>query len=100
MSKVTTKQTSEAAIETYLREQVKKIGGKAYKWVSPGTVGVPDRIVFFNGRVYFVEMKRLGAKPTTLQAKRMEELKSFKQDVRVIDSFELVDKFISELILQ
>ena len=36
-------------------------GGKAYKFVSPGNPGVPDRIcVFPGGAVVFVELKRPG----------------------------------------
>lgn len=39
---------------------VRKIGGKALKWVSPGFTGVPDRIVFLPGRIIFVELKKPG----------------------------------------
>ena len=48
----------ESELERILVEEVRKEGGKAYKWVSPGNDGVPDRIVFFpGGDVYFVELK-------------------------------------------
>ena len=40
---------SEKSIEEYLRDQVRKIGGKAYKFVSPGNAGVPDRLVVLPG---------------------------------------------------
>ena len=34
----------EKNIENYLKNKIKKLGGVAYKFVSPGMVGVPDRI--------------------------------------------------------
>ncbi len=50
--------TREKDIERYLVKQVEKLGGKAYKWVSPGNVGVPDRIVMLPVEVIvFVELK-------------------------------------------
>ena len=49
----------EKDIEKILVEQVRKLGGRAYKWVSPGNDGVPDRIVIFPGRQpVFVELKK------------------------------------------
>lgn len=82
-------------IETYLRDQVKKAGGKAYKFESPGNDGVPDRLVIFpNNRIYFVELKAPGKKPRPLQLKQMRDLENFGCDVFVIDSKEKVDRFI------
>ncbi|MGC5220863.1 VRR-NUC domain-containing protein, partial [Escherichia coli] len=44
----------EKDIENYLRDQVKKIGGIAYKFESPGNAGVPDRLVLLpGGQVHF-----------------------------------------------
>ena len=64
----------EFKIEDYLKEQVEKIGGKCYKFISPGYDGMPDRIVVFSGCVIFVETKRPGKKPRALQKIRLEEL--------------------------
>jgi len=47
----------EGKVEKYLVDQIEKIGGTAYKFVSPGRVGVPDRIVCYKGLVVFVEVK-------------------------------------------
>ena len=48
----------ESEIERVLVEEVKRLGGRAYKWTSPGNDGVPDRIVFLpDTRVIFVELK-------------------------------------------
>lgn len=87
----------EKEIEVYLRDQVKKHGGKAYKFESPGNDGVPDRLVIFpKNRIYFVELKAPGKKPRPLQIKQITVLSSLGCDVRVIDSKEQVDEFIME----
>ena len=49
----------EKDIEKILVAEVRKLGGRAYKWVSPGNDGVPDRIVIFPGKApVFVELKK------------------------------------------
>ncbi len=48
----------ERDVEKYLMWRIAKAGGKAYKWVSPGVRGVPDRMVLIRGYVFFVELKR------------------------------------------
>ncbi len=49
----------EKDIERKLRLLVEKYGGRCLKWVCPGWVGVPDRIILLpGGRIHFVETKR------------------------------------------
>ena len=49
----------EKDIEAKLRQTVERHGGLCLKWVCPGWVGVPDRIVLLpGGRIRFVELKR------------------------------------------
>ena len=87
----------ESTVEAYLRDRVKAQGGIAYKWVSPGNVGVPDRLIVFpGGTVYFRELKAPGKKPTPLQMRQLEKLKALGFDVGVIDSKEGVDAFMKE----
>lgn len=58
----------ERDVEQYLIRKVKEIGGKSWKWVSPGTAGVPDRIcVLPEGNVWFVEVKRPGGRQSVQQ---------------------------------
>ena len=65
----------ERDIESGLRRQVEKMGGKFMKFTSPGNDGVPDRIAILpGGRVWFVELKREGEKPTAIQKWQMEQL--------------------------
>lgn len=88
----------ESAIEKYLRRNVEKLGGHCWKFVSPGTDGVPDRIVLLNGWVIFVELKRPGETPRPLQLKRHAQLCRLGFKVAVLDSIPAVDLFIGELI--
>lgn len=88
----------EQRIEQTLRIKVKAIGGLALKFVSPGVVGVPDRIVLLpDGRIYFVELKAPGKKPSPKQVKMAQILASLGHQVRVIDSMESVKEFINEI---
>ena len=51
----------ESTLERNICNYVKSLGGKAYKWVSPGAPGVPDRIAILpGGRIIFIEVKRPG----------------------------------------
>ena len=82
---------SEKQIEQYLVKRVKEMGGKAYKFVSPGNAGVPDRLVCLpGGRIVFVELKAPGKKPTPLQLVKHRELQNLGFKVLVIDSKEVV----------
>ena len=87
----------EQKIERYLKKQVELIGGKAYKFVSPGVTGVPDRIVILPpGRIFFIELKEPGENLRKLQKVRLEQLKKLGCNTLVIDSKEKVDMFIRE----
>jgi len=89
----------ESSIEKKLKTEVEKHGGKAYKFVSPGTSGVPDRIVLFpGGRLFFVELKAPGKNLEPLQAKRKKELEQLGFKVFKIDTFAGVDEFLKEVL--
>jgi hypothetical protein len=88
----------ENIIEEYLRNKVKAVGGKAYKFVSPGNSGVPDRLVLLpGGRSIFVELKSPGNMPTAKQLLQHRKLRTLGFTVLVIDSKEKVDEFIKSL---
>lgn len=85
----------EKVIEERLRDGVKRLGGVAFKFVSPGNDGVPDRLVCLpGGRIAFIELKAPGKKPTPLQIRQMERLRALGQMAVVIDSLEAVDEYI------
>lgn len=84
----------EKDIEKYLVSQVKGLGGRAYKFVSPGNAGVPDRLVCLpGGEVAFVELKAPGKKPTPLQEAQIARLDRLGHTTFILDSREAVDKF-------
>lgn len=65
----------EKALECLLKKQVKKLGGLCWKLVSPGTAGVPDRLVVMpDGRVLFVELKGPAGRLSAIQQVRIKEL--------------------------
>ena len=61
----------EKMIESRLVQEVQSRGGLCWKFTSPGTDGVPDRIVLMpGGKIAFVEVKAPGKKPRPLQVSR------------------------------
>lgn len=86
---------SEKDIEQYLVRRVKEIGGRAYKFVSPGNAGVPDRLVCLpGGHATFVEMKGPSGKLTALQEVQIRKLDKLGHTTFVLNSCEAVDSFI------
>ncbi len=89
--------TRERDIEAYLRDQTRiKLSGTAYKFVSPGNTGVPDRFLALPiGFGVFVELKAPGKKSTEKQKLQQARLKKFGFIVFAdIDSKEKVDQVI------
>ena len=88
----------ERDIEKRLVTEVKKLGGRAYKWTSPGNDGVPDRIVILPGRPpIFVELKTELGRLTALQKVQISRLRDLGQDVRVLYGMDDVDRFLKEI---
>ena len=88
----------EKHIEAYLVKRVKAMGGIAYKFVSPGRRGVPDRIVVMpNGVTVYVELKAPGEKPEPHQEREHQRLRDRGHKVYVIDSLEGVKQLLEEL---
>ena len=85
----------EAELEDILVKEIRKAGGRTYKWVSPGNSGVPDRIVFLpGGKVIFVELKTDSGKVSAQQKIQINRIQSLGQDVRVVRGIRgLIDFF-------
>ena len=65
----------ESEIEKELVRRVRAAGGKAFKWVSPGNAGVPDRIVIMpGGRIWFVELKADTGRLSPAQQRQINHL--------------------------
>lgn len=88
--------TSEKALERYLVDRVKALGGVCLKYSNPGMVGYPDRICLLPGsRTVWIELKSKGKKPTTVQCLRHSQLSAIGHTVHICDSRESIDRVLS-----
>lgn len=108
----------EKSVEGYLCREVKKLGGTAEKFTSPGRRSVPDRLVLMPSRIadtggehpwgesidmpipaqcIFVELKAPGKKATPAQRRDHGRRRAMGFRVEVLDSKEAVDEFIRSL---
>ena len=88
----------ESTIEHRLVTEVKKRGGIAPKFVSPGLDGVPDRLVLLpQGHMAFVELKAPGQKPRPLQVKRIEQLRALGYLAYCIDQSNQIGGILDEV---
>jgi hypothetical protein len=78
---------TEKELELMLVKEVKRRGGRAFKFISPGINGVPDRLVLLPfGRAGFVEVKAPGKKMRPNQIKIKSELEGLGFLVYCLDS--------------
>ena len=88
----------EKEIEQKLIEKVKRRGGIAPKWVSPGFAGVPDRLIFLpHGKFAMVETKAPGEVPRPLQKSRHRVFRKLGFRVYVVDGVEMIDEVLDEI---
>lgn len=88
----------EKSIEEKLVEAVKAVGGVCWKFTSPGTAGVPDRIVLMPfGMIAFVEIKAPGETPRPLQRSRLKLLRRLGFKAFVLDNMADIQKIIEEV---
>jgi hypothetical protein len=90
----------ERALEDFLSRQTRTLGGRSLKFVSPGRVGVPDRIVLLPvdlehqaivaRYLKFVEVKATGQKPRPIQLAFIAEMQSLGFFADVVDSKEKI----------
>lgn len=87
----------EKEIEKKLVSGIRALGGRAFKWVSPGNDGVPDRIVILPNKVpIFVELKTDTGKLSALQKVQIGRLEDMRQDVRVLYGPQEVEAFLKD----
>ncbi|WP_373222700.1 VRR-NUC domain-containing protein [Flavonifractor plautii] len=87
----------ESEIEARLVRGVKALGGVAYKFVSPGNVGVPDRVVVLpGGRVIFVELKAEAGRLSPMQRQQLARLRRLGADAREVKSETGVARFLED----
>ncbi|CUP04620.1 MULTISPECIES: VRR-NUC domain-containing protein [Hungatella] len=87
----------EKDIEKILVTEVRKLGGRAYKWVSPGNDGVPDRIVILPGlQPIFVELKTETGRLSAIQNVQIDRLRKMKQNVKILYGESQVRDFLED----
>lgn len=88
----------ESQIERRLVEGVKRLGGMCLKFVTPGTLGVPDRIIITaKGRVIFVELKTETGRLTKIQRYVIGEMQKRGADARVVKGIDEVKELLAEI---
>lgn len=88
----------EKTLEGLLVKAVKKRGGLALKFISPGFAGMPDRLILLEGGRYgFVEVKAPGKIPRPLQLARHEKLRGLGIGVYVLDSEKQIEEILDAI---
>ena len=88
----------ERGIERKLVVETVRRRGVALKFVSPGCVGVPDRIVMLpDGKIGFVELKTPGKKPRMIQVRRIQQMRKMGFKVFVIDGVEQIGSVLDAI---
>jgi hypothetical protein len=86
---------AERDVEARLVRGVRKLGGRCWKWVSPGRAGVPDRIVLLpHGVVAFVELKDDGGTVSQVQDLTIREIRNLGHLAYVVRGAAGVDAFL------
>lgn len=88
----------EKIIEQNLVQAVRRMGGLAPKFTSPGWAGAPDRLVLLSsGRLAFVEVKAPGKTLRPLQVRRKGQLEALGFLVYVIDNAQQIGGVLDEI---
>lgn len=88
-------EVSEKAIERYLVDEVKKLGGVCLKYSNQNMAGYPDRLILLPGAItIWVELKSKGKHTTALQDIRLRALNKLGYDTYICDNKESIDKII------
>lgn len=88
----------EKELEKKLVAGVKALGGKAYKFVSPGNIGVPDRLIIMpGGYIEFIELKTETGRLSTAQCIQCGKLLNLGCRVQVLRGAEDVKNYLIRL---
>ena len=84
----------EKIVENHFIWAVERIGGKTYKFTSPGRKGVADRIACLpDGTTWFVELKTKGGRLSVLQLMFAQEVQALNQRYACLWTKEQVDEW-------
>lgn len=88
----------ERDIEKRLVREIRRMGGEAYKWTSPGNDGVPDRIVMLpGGKLIFVELKADDGTLRPVQRVQIGRIRKLGQEVRVVRGMDGLEDFLERI---
>jgi len=88
----------EKEIERRLGELIRARGGLYFKFASPNSPGVPDRLVIIpGGRIIFVELKALSGVLSAVQERIIGVMRRQGAQVRVIKGWEDAKAFAEEV---
>jgi hypothetical protein len=85
----------ESEVENHFVWTIERMGGKTYKFTSPGRKGVADRIACLpDGQTWFVELKTKGGRLSALQKLFAEDMARLQQNYACLWTKEQIDDFI------
>lgn len=88
----------EKSVEGKLTNAVRMMGGIAFKFVSSGFDGVPDRLVLLpQGKMAFIELKAPGKKLRPLQVRRKSQIEGLGFRVYCIDNPAQIGVILDEI---
>lgn len=89
---------TERDLERLFCQKIHDAGGLAWKFVSPGTRGVPDRLILFPvGKISFVEVKSKKGHLSALQKKRKEQIEALGFSYFLLNSKEQIKTIIESI---
>jgi hypothetical protein len=84
----------ESEVERHFKWAVARMGGKTYKFTSPGRRGVSDQIAILpDGTTWFVELKTKGGRLSPLQELFAQEVQAHNQRYACLWTKEQVDEW-------
>ena len=84
----------EKEVEIYFDWAVQRIGGRTWKFTSPGRKGVADRIACLpDGQTWFVELKTKGGRLSELQKLFEMDMMMLRQNYACLWTKEQVDEW-------
>ena len=88
----------EKIVENHFVWAVERIGGKTWKFTSPGRKGVVDRIACLpDGATWFVELKTKGGRLSELQKMFMSDMALLKQNYACLWTIGQINEWIEEV---
>ena len=97
-SSLSTTTYTEKQIEHTLKTETQKRGGLCWKFVSPSTTGVPDRLILLpQGRAALIELKTTGQKPRPIQTHRLNQIRALGHHAYLIDHPNQIPGILNEI---